>query len=132
MLITNHYQLFRIISESVEFSLRTAPVFINLYKGFQENLLAEEFFQSLAAFSIHLLERHTLVTNDDALLGITLHVDDGIDVDAGVILLESLHPHLYGIRNLLIIIEKYLFSNNFRNEEAGWLIGQLVLVEERR
>ena len=54
-----------------KFFLRTTPILINFDESFQENFLVEEFFQSLARFRVYLLQRNTLMTNDNTLLRIT-------------------------------------------------------------
>ena len=72
------------------------------------------------------------MSDDDALLRIALHVYHGMDVDVAVGLLKRLHPHLYRVRDFLVVVEQNLLADNLRHEETGWLVGQLVLVEERR
>ena len=70
--------------------------------------------------------------DDDALLRVALHVDDGVDVNAPFVFLEALHAHLHRVGYLLVVVEQYLLADNLRHEEAGRLVGQLVLVEVGR
>jgi len=48
------------------------------------------------------------------------------------ILFEQLYHHLYGIGNLLLIIQQNLLTDNFRYEETSRLIGQRVFLKVRR
>ena len=69
---------------------------------------------------------------DDALLAVALDVDDGIDMNLAVVLLEALHDNLHRVGNLLVVVKQYLLADNLRDEEAGGLVRQLVLVKEGR
>ena len=50
-------------------------------------------------------------------------------MDKTILLLETLHAYLHGVRHLLIIIEEYLLADNLRDEELGGLVGELLFVE---
>ena len=81
------------------------PVLVNLNKDFQIDALAKELLQGLACLGAHLLQCHTLVTYDDTLLRIALHIDYGIDVDILLCLLEGLYDNFHTVRYLLVVIE---------------------------
>ena len=121
--------LLGIVTKAVELALRRTPIFIDLHKGFKEDFLRKKLLECLARLGIHLFQRHPLVPNDDALLAVALHIDDGVDADCGLCLLELLHTHLYAVRNFLVVIEQNLLANDFTHEEFGGLIGELFLVE---
>ena len=93
-------------------------------------MLVEELLERLAGLGADLLQGDTLMADDDALLRVALDVDDGIDMYLTVVLLEALHDDLYGVGYLLIVIEENLLADDFRDEEAGGLVRQLVFVEE--
>ena len=99
-----------------------SPVFIDFDEDFEVDRFGEEFFQSLASLSGDFLQRHTLMPDDDALLRVTLHIDDRIDVDALLILLEPLHTNLHTVRDLLVVVEQDFFAYDLRDKEAGGLI----------
>ena len=67
--------------------------------------------------------------DDNALLTIALHIDDGIDVDMLLVFLKPLHTDLHTVRNLLVVVEQDLLTDNLRDKEACGLIRQLVFVE---
>ena len=93
-------------------------------------MLVEELLKGLTGFRAYLLECHTLMTDDDTLLGVALYVDDGIDMNLTVVLLEALHDNLNGIGNLLVIEQQDFLTDNLADKEAGGLIGELVLIKE--
>ena len=72
------------------------------------------------------------MADDDALLRVALHIDDGIDMDMTLVLFEALHHHLDGVRNLLVVIAQNLLADNLGDEKARGLVGQLVLAEVSR
>ena len=96
----------------LQFPLGRTPVFIHLHEDLEIDGLAKKLLQRLAGLGRDLLQRHTLMTDDDTLLRVALHVDHGIDVDMLIILLETLHSDLYRIRNLLVVIEQDLLADN--------------------
>ena len=69
------------------------------------------------------------MSDDDTLLRVALHIDDGIDVDVLLRLLEGLHHHLDAVGYLLVVVEQDLLAYNLVDEEAGGLVCPLVLVE---
>ena len=83
------------VSKEVEFLVGIAPVLVNLHEGLEIDGLSKELLEGLASLGCHLLERLTLVPDDDAFLRITLHVNHGIDMDVMFVFLETLHTHLY-------------------------------------
>ena len=115
-----------------QFPIRRSPVFIDFDEDFEVDWLGEEFFQSLASLGGDFLQRHTLMPDDDALLRVTLHIDDRIDVDMLLVFLEPLHTNLHTVRDLLVVVEQDFFAYDLRDKEAGGLIRQLVLVEVGR
>ena len=121
-----------VVSETVEFLLVAAPVLVNLDEGFEEDVLVEELFESLACFGVHLLDGDTLMTDDDALLRVTLNIDCCHDVYALLRLLEGSAAHLYGVRYLLVVVEEYLLADYLRDEESRRLVRQLLLIKEGR
>ena len=84
-------------------------------------MLVKEFLQCLAGFCRNLLQSNALMTDDDTLLTVALHVDDGIDVNLTVVFLETLYHHLYAVRNLLVVEEKYFLADNLGHKETGGL-----------
>jgi hypothetical protein len=78
---TYSFILFQLIAEVAELLVGVAPVLIDLDEGLEEDALAEESLQVAARLGGNLLESLALTADDDALLLIALHVDDGIDVD---------------------------------------------------
>ena len=72
------------------------------------------------------------MANDNTLLRIAFHIDDGTDMNIFLGLLETLHAHLHTVRYLLVIIKEYLFADYLTDEEACWLICQLIIDEIRR
>ena len=115
-----------------QFPIGGSPVFIDFDEDFEIDRLGEEFFQSLASLGGDFLQRHTLMPDDDALLRVTLHIDDRIDVDMLLVFLEPLHTNLHTVRDLLVVVEQDFFAYDLGDEEAGGLIGELVLVEVGR
>ena len=89
------FYLFRIVSEEVELFVGVAPVLIHLHESLQINRLAEESLQTLPCLRSHLLQSLTLMTYDNTLLAVALDVDYGIDVNMGIILLETLNADFY-------------------------------------
>ena len=83
-----------IVPKVFQFSFIRSPVFIDFDEDFEVDWLGEEFFQSLAGLGGDLLQRHTLMPDDDALLRVTLHIDDRIDVDMLLVFLEPLHSRM--------------------------------------
>ena len=69
------------------------------------------------------------MADDDALLRLALHVDDGLDANEVFLLLEALHDSLYAVGYLLVVVEEYLLADDLGDEEAGGLVGPRVLVE---
>ena len=69
------------------------------------------------------------MTDDDALLRLPFHEDNRADADVPVRLLELFDNNFHTIRYFLIIIEEYLFADDFGDEEAGRLVSPLVFVE---
>ena len=92
--------------------LIATPILIDLDEGFQIDGLVKELLQRLAGLGTHLLQGNTLMTNNDTLLGVTLHIDDGIDMDALVLLLKTLYTHLNRVGDLLVIVEENLLAND--------------------
>ena len=69
------------------------------------------------------------MADDDALLALALHKDDGMDVNAIVALLERVDAHLYGIGHLFVVVKQDFLADDLADEKAGWLVGQLVFFE---
>ena len=70
------------------------------------------------------------MTDDDTLLTVALNVDDGIDVNLTVVFLETLYHHLYAVRNLLVVEEKYFLADNLGHKETGGFVRKLVFIKE--
>ena len=85
--------LILIVAVLTEGVVAIAPVLVNFNEGFEIDALAEETFEALAGFGRDTLEGNTLMTDDDAFLAFTLHVNNSIDVDVTVGLLELLYNH---------------------------------------
>ena len=117
------------IAELAELVLAVAPVFLNLDEEFEEDLLVKEFLDVVARLDADLLDLLAPLADQDTLLGITLDVDDGHDMDRGVLLVELLDEHLGRIGNLLVIVEKELLADDLGDEETGRLVGQRILSE---
>ena len=92
--------------------LIATPILIDLDEGFQIDGFVKELLQRLAGLGTYLLQGNTLMTNNDTLLGVTLHIDDGIDMDALVLLLKTLYTHLNRVGDLLVIVEENLLAND--------------------
>ena len=103
----------------IQFSFRTTPVLVDLYKNFKVNRLAKELLQGLTGLGRDLLQSNALMPYNDAFLAVTLHIDDSVDMNPLLVFLESLHADLYTIRNLFVIVEQYLLPDNLRHEKAG-------------
>ena len=118
-----------IISEIIQFFLRVAPVFIDLYKGLKVDFLVKEALKAFACLGGNLLQGHSLMADDNAFLTVALHVYDGIDVDLLCLFFETLHDHLNGIGDFLIVITQDFLTNYLRYEKFRRLVGQLILIE---
>ena len=118
-----------VVAEQVELLGGVAPVLIDLDEGLEVDALAEELLEALAGFGGNFLECLALMADDDALLRVALDIDDGVDVDVGLVFLEALHTDLDAVGDLLVVVEEYLLADDLRDEELGGLVCQLVLVE---
>ena len=81
------------------------PVFVDLDVGFEIDALLEKLFEGFASFGRDFFERYALVANDDALLAVALHKDDGADVDALVGLFETFDHDFGGVGDFLIVVQ---------------------------
>ena len=124
--------LFQLIAVGFHGAITLPPILIDLDKDFEVNALAKELLQALAGFAADALQGYSLMAYDDAFLTVALHVDNGIDVDVLVCFLELFNNNLYAVGYLLVVIKQYLLADNLGYEEAGRLIGPLVLIEVSR
>ena len=67
------------------------------------------------------------MTDNDALLRVTRHVNRCRDAIDCRLLLIAINLNLTAIRNLLIVVGEYLLANNLRCKEAQSLVGQSIL-----
>ena len=75
-------------------------------------MLVEKALKGFAGFGRYLFQRHALMADDDALLRVALHIDDGIDVNLTVVLLKTLYHHLYGVGYLFVLDQQDLLADN--------------------
>ena len=122
-------RLFGIVTEIAQLALVVAPVLVDFYEGLEEYLLAEELFEALPRLHRHLLQRLSLMSDDNSLLRVALNIDDSVDMYDTLVLLEPFDDDLNRIRYLLVIIAQYLLTDNLRDEELRRFVGELVLVE---
>ena len=104
--------LFWIIAEGIELTLRGTPVLINLDKRLKVDTLVEELLKGLAALYAEFLQCYPLVADNDALLGVTLHIDGCMDIDALRCLLERIDTHFHAVGYLLVVIQEDLLTDN--------------------
>src|SRR5574344_78221 len=89
----NH--LFRIIAKQVQFLFGVSPIRGHFHKCFQKDALAEEPLQTLTSLCRHLLESLSSMSNDNALLTITFHEDDSVNMYMFLVFLETLHTNFH-------------------------------------
>lgn len=78
--IFTRFLLFQ-IAEGTEFILTVTPVRLDFHEQFEEDALVKELLDVFSGLHTDLLDFASLMTDDDALLGITLDIDDGHDMD---------------------------------------------------
>ena len=100
------------MSPGILFSRKTSP---------NRGELGSHFFQSLP-----------LLTDDDTFLRITFNVYHSIDMYLLFFFLKLLYNDLYRIGYLLVIVQQYLFADNFVYKETGRFVCPLVLIKIRR
>ena len=96
----------------IQLSLRRTPIFIDFHEDLQIDRFPKELLQCLTRLRTHLLQGHTLMTDDDTLLTVTFHIDDGIDMNMLLVFLEALYADFHGIGNLLVVIQEDLLPDN--------------------
>lgn len=72
------------------------------------------------------------MADDDTLLAVALDDDQGLDVDALVLLLEGFDDDFDGVGDLLLIVEEDLLTDDLGDEEARGAVGQCILLEVGR
>ena len=115
------------VTEGSEFVLLVAPVFFHLHVKFQKDFLLKEFLNVLTGFYSHPLDHLALMANDDALLGVSLHIDDCHDVDGRVALVKLLNDDLRGIGHFLVIGHEDFLADDLGDKESAAAVGQSIL-----
>ena len=131
--------LIQIIPVVLQAVLVASPVFVHLHEELQEDGFLEELLDIGSCQRAHALQRRARLADDNALLALALHIDDGTYADdaflmllGGFLVVEGLDLHLHAVRDLLVVVEQDFLTDNLIYEEAGRLVGQLVFGEERR
>ena len=120
------------VSEAPELFAALAPVRVHLDIQAQENLLLEEVLHFEPCLRSEALHRRARLADQDALLAVPHHVDDGADLIALGPFLEGLDLHFAAIGNLLPIVEQDLLPDDFRSEESQVAVCEGILVVPRR
>src|SRR5574344_442836 len=131
-LLNSLHLLLRIIPEIIKFPFRRTPVLIHLHESLQKYLLIKETFKSPASLCAHTLQRNALMSYDNTFLRITLHIYHRTYVNYIILLLESVHTNLHGIRDFLVIIQKNFLTYYLRHEELCRFVCELFLIKIRR
>ena len=69
------------IAKRPQFVLAVTPIRLDFYKQLKEHALVKEFFNILACLHADFFDFASLMADDDTLLGISLDIDDGHNVD---------------------------------------------------
>ena len=109
-----------------------APIFVHFDEEFEEDFLAKEGFEVSPSVAAYFLEGGSGASDDDAFLGFAFDVDDRADADDGGFFFELLDLNFDAVGDFLVVVEENLLPDDFVDEEALGLVGQLVFVEERR
>ncbi len=131
--------LIQIIPVVFQAVLVAAPVFVYLHEELQEDGFLEELLDIGSCQRAHALQRRARLADDDALLALALHIDDGTYADnaflvllGGFLVVEGLDLYLHAVGDLLVVVEQDFLTDYLIHEEACGLVGQLVFGEERR
>ena len=112
------------IAEPAELTVVVAPVVVDLDEQLKENLLAQKLFQLLAGLRSDPFQALAPMTDHDAFLALSRHVDRGRYAVDRRLLLILLDRYLDRIGNLLLIVQEYLLADDLRSEEAQRLVRQ--------
>ena len=109
-----------------------APVTIHFDEELEEDLLLEKVLDILAGLGADALEGGTGFADENTLLGIALAVYDGRDTDDVFFFKEGLYFYFDRVRNLFVVVEEDLLTDDLIYKETLGLVGELVLGEESR
>ena len=93
------------ISVSVEAAVVIAPIFINFHKELQKDIFLKKTFHLFACFCRYFFQRNSLVSDNDAFLALTFHIDNGVDMYGLLLLLKTFYRNLASVGNLFIVIK---------------------------
>src|SRR6056300_958264 len=93
--------------------------------------LGEERFELFSGTYTHLLEFRALMPNDDSLLCITRHINDGTYADDIVVLFELFYIHLNTVGYFLFVVKQNLLTNDFAYKEAFGFVRQGIFIKVR-
>ena len=93
------------VTEAFQVVFLVSPVFEDFDIQVQEYFFPEEGFDVNTGFRTDFFQCGSLMSDDDAFLGIPFHVDHGHDVDTFGFFLEFLHDNLDGIGNFFIVVQ---------------------------
>ena len=93
------------ISVSVEAAVVIAPIFINFHKELQKDIFLKKTLHLFACFCRYFFQRNSLVSDNDAFLALTFHIDNGVDMYGLLLLLKAFYRNLASVGNLFVLVE---------------------------
>ena len=109
-----------------------APVFVHFDEELEEDFLLQEVFNVLAGLTPDPFQGSTGPSYDDAFLAVPFAINHRRDTHDVFFFEKGFHLYFDGVRDLFVVVKKYLLAYDLVDKEALGLIGQLVLREERR
>ena len=76
----------------------------------------------MTGLSSNFLQSPSLLTNNNAFLGLALHINHRVDMDAFRRFLKLVYHHFHRIRDFLIEIQEDFFADDFRYKKARRLV----------
>lgn len=114
------------IPESLELVWVVAPVIGHLNREAKVDVLLEESLQILAGLYANALEHAPPVPDEDAPLRIAGNVYHRLYTVDTTLFAVVAHRDLYRVGHLLMGVEQDLLSDDLRNEETHWPVGQRI------
>ena len=115
------------VAEGAELVVAVAPVFLDLYKQFEVDMLVEEFLDIFSGLGADLLEHRAPFSYDDTFLRVAFNIDNCHDVYAIFFLVKLLYHNLHRVGHLLVEVEQHLLTDDLGDEESGRFVGKRIL-----